>query len=118
MLWFPASKLTIPSPIEVLPWLFSGGLFTTCTGGFTCGFVDGIGPKLSVNVTEPVAIPFPEFPATSARTKTKLPNGNVPVSGRPLGSEPDKVNVVVLGSGFTVTFIVLELLGAYVLSPL
>ena len=103
MLWFSASKLTIPSPIEVLPWLFSGGLFTTCTGGFTCGFVDGIGPKLSVNVTEPVAIPFPEFPATSARTKTKLPNGNVPVSGRPLGSEPDKVNVVVLGSGFTVT---------------
>ena len=118
MLWFPASKLTMPSPIEVFPWLLSGGLLMTCTGGFTCGFVDGTGPKLSVNVTEPVAIPFPEFPATSARTNTRLPNGKGPASGRPLRSEPDKLNVVVLGSAFTVTFIVLELLGAYVLSPL
>jgi hypothetical protein len=112
MLWFPASKLTIPSPIEVFPWLLSGGLLITCTGGFTCGFVDGIGPKLSVNVTDPVAIPLPEFPATSARTKTRLPNGNGPARGRPLGSEPDKLNVVVLGSVVTLTFIRLESLDA------
>ena len=112
MLWLPASKLIMPSPIEVFPWLFRGGLFMTVTGGFTCGFADGIGPKLSVNVTEPVAVPFPEFPATSARTNTRLPNGNGPVSGRPLRSDPDKLTVVVLGSGFTVTPILLESLGA------
>ena len=112
MLWFPASKLIMPSPIEVFPWLLSGGLFMTVTGGFTCGFADGIGPKLSVNVTEPVAVPFPEFPATSARTNTRLPNGNGLVSRRPLRSDPDKLTVVVLGSGFTVTPILLESLGA------
>ena len=118
MLCWPASKLTIPSPIDVFPWLFSDGLLMTCTGGLTCGFADGMGPKLSVNVTEPEAIPFPELPAISARTNTRLPNGNGLVSGRPLRSEPDKVNVVVLGSGFTTTVILLESLGAYVRSPL
>ena len=37
-----------------------------------------MGPKLSVNVTDPVGTPMPEVPgATSALTKMTLPNGNV-----------------------------------------
>jgi hypothetical protein len=57
MLWLPASKLMIPSPMEVFPWLFKGGLLTTGSGGLICGFSDGMGPNVSVKVTDPVGIP-------------------------------------------------------------
>lgn len=55
--------------------------------------------------------------ATSARTNTRLPNGNGLVSEFPLKLDPCKLKVVVLDSGFTVTMELLELLGPYVASP-
>lgn len=76
MLWLPASKLMIPSPMEVFPRLFKGDGFGSGTGGMSCGFSVGSAPKVSVNMTDPVGTPNLEAPTTSALTKMTLPNGN------------------------------------------
>lgn len=57
MLCVPVSKLKTPFGVAVFPWLFSAKLL----------FDPGTGPKESLNVTIPVAIPLVDCPATSAR---------------------------------------------------
>jgi hypothetical protein len=125
MLWLPASKLMTPSPMLVLLSLIDVPLdvqllesATRATGfatGLNPGKLPGRLPKLSANVTLPVGAPWPEFPATSARTKTKLPNG----SELPFGNEPIRLlftvswqSVTLLPSGKTVTGVPGESLGA------
>src|SRR5579864_3048490 len=116
MLWLPASKLIIPSPMEVFPPLFNAEGFGTATGGLICGFSDGNAPNVSVNVTAPDGVPCPEAPTTSALTKMTLPNGYVPpASGRPFGSRPEIL--VVLASWLTVTGTPAEVLAANVPFP-
>src|SRR5271165_4037696 len=93
----------IPSPIEVLPRLLSGTGLATAMGGLTCGFSVGRAPKVSMNLTEPVGIPCPEAPATSARTNTTEPNAIEVPFGIGLPFESMLEMVVVLLSGVTVT---------------
>lgn len=112
MLWLPASKLMMPSPIEVFPWPFKGELLMTAIGGLNWGFAEGNGPKVSVKLTLPVGIPYPEFPATSARRNTRVPKGMGLVTTWPDGLVACKLRVVVLGSELTVTLTLLESLGA------
>jgi hypothetical protein len=56
----PVSNVRIPLGVAVFPWLFRGSEY----GNWPA---PGMAPNVSVNVTVPFGVPWPDCPATSAR---------------------------------------------------